>query len=184
MSATSTLSVAMWRGFVRDKAAVFFSLVFPLMFLVLFGGVFNTSGASKADVIQVGDVALIDELHEQARAQFDEAVEVTGFEDLDHAIEQVRAGDVDAAVAQDGDRLVLHFSQADQVTAATAQGIFSAFVSQASLAASQQPPAYTLVPEQVEDDSLEAIQYVTPGLLGWAVASTRRSAPPDAGHLA
>ena len=28
------------KGFLRDKASVFFAIVFPLMFLVLFGGVF------------------------------------------------------------------------------------------------------------------------------------------------
>ena len=34
------LGAAIMRGFVRDKAAVFFAIVFPLMFLVLFGGLF------------------------------------------------------------------------------------------------------------------------------------------------
>ena len=33
-----------------------------------------------------------------------------------------------------------------------------------------QPPTYTLEAERVEDDSLTTIQFVTPGLLGWAVA--------------
>lgn len=170
MNSVRTLAVAMWRGYIRDKAAVFFSIVFPLMFLLLFGGIFTNSGASKADIVQVGDVRLIDELPEQARVQFDEAIEVTESDDLDGILEQVRAGDVDGAVTEDGERLVLHFSQADQVTAATVQGIFGSFVSQANVAESGAAPTYTLVPEQVEDDSLESIQYVTPGLLGWAVA--------------
>ena len=36
--------------------------------------------------------------------------------------------------------------------------------------ASGKPPTYSLRTEQVEDQSLKVIQYVTPGLLGWAVA--------------
>ena len=47
------------------------------------------------------------------------------------------------------------------------------------------PPRFVLQPEQVEDESLKPIQYLTPGLLGWAVATgahVRRRA--DAGHLA
>ncbi|MDQ3627993.1 MAG: ABC transporter permease [Actinomycetota bacterium] len=170
MSGVRTLAVAMWRGFIRDKAAVFFSLGLPLMFLLLFGGVFTDSGASKSEILRVGDVSLLDELPEQARSQFDEAIEVTGSDDLDDALEQVRAGDVDGALTEEGERLVLHFSQADQVTAANVQGILGSFVSQANIAESGTAPTYTLVAEQVEDDSLESIQYVTPGLLGWAVA--------------
>ncbi len=33
--------MAILRGFIRDKASVFFAIVFPLMFLVLFGGLFG-----------------------------------------------------------------------------------------------------------------------------------------------
>ena len=42
-------SLAIIRGFVRDKASVFFAIVFPLMFLVLFGGLFadQTSRRSR-----------------------------------------------------------------------------------------------------------------------------------------
>lgn len=170
MNAVKTLAVAMWKGFIRDKAAVFFSLVFPLMFLVLFGGIFTDSGQSRSDLLQVGDVALIDELPDEARARFDDSFDVHGSDDLDDAVEQVRTGDADAAVTEDGDRLVLYFSQADQVQAAIVQGVLGAYVSQANLFATGQPPTYTLQPQQVEDESLESIQYVTPGLLGWAVA--------------
>jgi len=48
---------------------------------------------------------------------------------------------------------------------------FSSIVQQANLAVTGRPPAYHLATEQVEDKSLKAIQYVAPGLLGWAVAS-------------
>lgn len=170
MNAVKTLAVAMWKGFIRDKAAVFFSLVFPLMFLVLFGGIFTDAGQSRSDLLQVGDVALIDELPDEARARFDDSFDVHGSDDLGDAVEQVRTGAADAAVTEDGDRLVLYFSQADQVQAAIVQGVLGAYVSQANLVATGRPPTYTLQPQQVEDESLESIQYVTPGLLGWAVA--------------
>jgi ABC-2 type transport system permease protein len=170
MKATWTLSVAMWRGFIREKMGVFWIIVFPLMFLVLFGGIFNDSGQSKSDLIEIGDVGLIDDLPDAARAHFDDAFEVERTDDAEDAIQQVRDGDVDAAVEQDGDRIVLHYSAADLTTAATVQGIFGSFVDGANVAATQEPPAYQLDAQQVEDESLDAIQYLTPGLLGWAVA--------------
>ena len=55
-------------GFVRDRTALFFTIVFPLMFLVLFGGIFSDQTASEVDVIQVGSVALFDQIPAGARA--------------------------------------------------------------------------------------------------------------------
>jgi ABC-2 type transport system permease protein len=70
----------------------------------------------------------------------------------------------------DGRTLVAHYTQADQVKAATTRTALMQFVSAANVAASGKPPTYDFRAEQVEDDSLEAIQFFTPGLLGWAVA--------------
>ena len=52
----AAIAVAIVRGFVRDKASLFFALVFPLMFLVLFGGLFADRTQSQVDLITVGDV--------------------------------------------------------------------------------------------------------------------------------
>lgn len=49
--------------------------------------------------------------------------------------------------------------------------VFSGIVQAANQAASGRPPAFQLVTQQVEDKSLKPIQYLTPGLLGWAIAS-------------
>lgn len=121
-------------------------------------------------IVQVGAVEAIDQLAAPAREQVDDVFELTLTDDLDEAVADVRAGDADAAVEQQGDELVLHYSRADQVKAATVRGIFSSFVSEANISASGQPATYRLVTQQVEDESLESIQYVTPGLLGWAIA--------------
>ena len=69
-----------------------------------------------------------------------------------------------------GDTLVAHYTQTDQVKAAITQGTLNAFVDGANQDASGQPPRYTFAGERVEDGSLKTIQFVTPGLLGWAVA--------------
>lgn len=169
-SAFRALSLAILRGFVRDRAAVFFAVVFPLMFLVLFGGLLGNQDQGKVDLVQVGAVPLVDDLPDDARAAFDDTFEVTRSSDLDDALEQVRKGEADVAIEQQGDRLVAHYTQTDQVGAAITQGTLRSFVDGANVAASGRPPAYDFVPQRVEDDSLTTIQFVTPGLLGWAVA--------------
>jgi ABC-2 type transport system permease protein len=173
MTQTSTfraLSVAILRGFLRDRAAVFFAVLFPLMFLVLFGAIFSDQDQSKVELIEVGDVALVDGLAPPAKGAFDDTFEVTRSDDLDAALEEVRKGDADVAVEQRGDTLVAHYTQTEQVKAAITQGTLRAFVDGSNVAASGQPPKYAFEAERVEDDSLSTIQFVTPGLLGWAVA--------------
>jgi ABC-2 type transport system permease protein len=164
------LSVAILRGFLRDKASVFFAILFPLMFLVLFGGLFSDQDQSKVELIEVGEVSLLDNLPEGAKEAFDQTFEVSHSDDLDEALEEVRKGDADAAIEQRGDTLLAHYTQTEQVKAAITQGTLRAFVDGANVAESGEPPKYDFAAERVEDDSLSTIQFFTPGLLGWAVA--------------
>lgn len=170
MTSFWALTRAQWFGFWRDKQNWFWLLAFPLMFLVLFGFLFRDAGASKSSLTQIGSVAIIDQLPADAKAQFDNLFEVTKTDDAAAALEEVRKGDVDGAVEQKGNEVILHYSQADQVKAATVRGTLGAFVDGANVAMSGQPPTFTLKAEAAEDDSLKPIQFIAPGLLGWAVA--------------
>ena len=120
--AFKALSLAIVKGFVRDKTSVFFALIFPLMFLVLFGGLFADPTQSKVDMIQVGDVAVVDDLPDGAKEAFDETFEVEHSDDLDDALSKVRKGDADVAIEMQGDTLVAHYTQTDQVKAAVTAG--------------------------------------------------------------
>jgi ABC-2 type transport system permease protein len=168
MRAFNAIAVAIFKGFVRDKMSMFFAVIFPLMFLVLFGGVFNF-GTSKIAMVEVGHVPFFAQLSPGAKQAFHETFKVT-HDDLDGALRTVRKGDADVAVEMRGNTLVAHYTQTDQVKAATTQGTLNAFVDGANQDASGTPPRYTLRTERVEDKSLKTIQFVTPGLLGWAVA--------------
>jgi ABC-2 type transport system permease protein len=164
------VSAALLKGFVRDRASVFFSVVFPLMFLVLFGSIFDTEASPRLDLVQVGPVAVLDDLPGPARDALEETFDLSRTDDRDAALAEVRRGDADVAVELEGTTLVAHYTQTDQVRAGMVRGTLSAFVDGANQAASGVPPAFGFRAEPVEDDSLEPIQYFTPGLLGWAVA--------------
>ncbi|GAA0940582.1 ABC transporter permease [Virgisporangium aurantiacum] len=166
-----SLSRAMLLGFVRDRAALFFTIFFPLMFLLLFGGLFKDSGVSKVDVLQVGAVPVLDSLPADARAELDKVMKVERRDDAASALKAVKDGDVAASVEQQGDQVVLHFSAADQVRAGTVRSIFNSLVEGANQAQSGVPPKFSLDTQQVEDESLKTIQFITPGLLGWAIAT-------------
>jgi len=173
MRGLGSLSKAMLFGFLRDRSTLFFTIVFPLMFLVLFGGLFKDSGVSRSDVIQVGPAPVLDAMPPQARAELDKVLKIEKRDaaGATAAKEEVRRGEFAAAVEQQGDRLVVHYSAADPVRAGTVRSILAAVVQNANLAATGVPARFSLELERVEDKSLEAIQFVTPGLLGWAIAT-------------
>ncbi|MFF4651376.1 ABC transporter permease [Streptomyces sp. NPDC001380] len=172
VSAFGSLSKVMVVAFLRDRSALFFVVLFPLMFLVLFGTLFKSASSPHAKVAQVGPVAVVDSLKGPAREDLDKVLTVTRMPDEAEALRKVRKGDLDALIEQDGSgTVVLRFSAADQVRAGAVQGVVNALVQQANQDASGRPPAYRLRSAQVEDESIKAIQFFTPGLLGWAIAT-------------
>jgi ABC-2 type transport system permease protein len=171
MRGLRTLARVMLVSFMRDRISLFFAILFPLFFLVLFGGIFKNQGASSIPVQQIGAVPLIDGLPQDARVEINKVFKITRNDNEAAALDTVRKGDAAAAVEQHGDQLVVHYAAADQVSSGIVQGVLNSLVQQQNLAASGRPPRYSLTSDQVEDKSLKAIQYVTPGILGWAIAS-------------
>lgn len=175
MRAFTALALAIVRGFVRDRSSLFFSILFPLMFLVFFGGLLSGGSDAPARLVQVGDVPVLDSLDPAAREALDDAFDVERADDLDAAVALVRDGDADVVVSMAGDVLVARYTQTDQVQAAVTQATLRALVDGANVAQlardAGSPPPYALQVERVEDESLTVIQFFTPGLLGWAIAT-------------
>ncbi len=166
-AAFRSLSGAMFRGYVRDRTALLFSILIPILFLVLFGSIYKSSSTPKLSVLEVGRVALLD----NAAGGLHGVLQVTKGDNLATALSQVRKGNDDAAVQQQGNHLIVHYSIADQTTASVVQTVFASIVQQADQAQVGATHAYQLTTEQVENKSLKPIQYLAPGFLGWAIAS-------------
>jgi ABC-2 type transport system permease protein len=164
MTAFKTLSVAMLKGFIRDKVTLFFTFLFPLMFLVIFGLILRDVGADKTKIAVVGDGQIVSALRDSG------VLELEPYSDENAAIQKVKDGDLPAALIVRGQQLDVRFAQSDQVQSATVVGIVNGFVDKANLAATGQPPRFTFAAEKVEDASLKPIQYLTPGILSWGVA--------------
>ncbi|MER6399481.1 ABC transporter permease [Kitasatospora sp. NPDC001603] len=172
VSAFASLSRVMVVAFLRDRTAVFFVILFPLMFLLLFGTLLKGATSPHAKVAQVGAVQVLDSVQGDGRAALEKVLTISRGDDEAAALEKVRKGDLDAMIKEGPDgKVVLRFSAADQVRAGSVQGIVNSVVQQANQAASGKPAAFVLDSGQVEDNSLKPIQFLTPGLLGWAVAT-------------
>jgi ABC-2 type transport system permease protein len=162
LTAFKSLSVAMTKGFVRDKASLFFAFLFPLMFLVIFGLLYRDTGTDKITLGLTGTGPVIEALA-QSPAVDDERLATAA-----DAAGKVADGDLDGAVLQAGDDIKVSFAASDQNRAAILQSVVSDAVNQA--AATGQPARFKVTPEQIQDRTLKPIQYLTPGILSWAVA--------------
>lgn len=166
MTAFASLSVAMFKGFLRDRIALFFTFLFPLMFLVIFGLIFGGAGTNKTRIGVVGDGQVISALDSTG------AVTMQHFGTLDAALVEVRSGNLAAAVSERGNDVTLRYAQSDQVQADLVQGLVGSVVDKVNIALTGQPPRIALDAGQVEDNSLKPIQYLTPGILSWSLATS------------
>ncbi|MGH8792219.1 MAG: ABC transporter permease [Stackebrandtia sp.] len=175
MSSFASLSKALFIGFLRDKVTIFFTIFFPLMFLVIFNALFSDPEAASSRIVTVGEVEILDTLESEDPQAYEDLFDVEEETDAETALETVRQGDADAAVRQDGTKVVVYFSAADPTRAAIVVNSLDGVVTETNLeilrqAADEDVPTYVAEGRQVEDESLTAIQFFTPGLLGFAVA--------------
>jgi ABC-2 type transport system permease protein len=159
----------MFLGFVRDRGAMIFTILIPVLFLVLLGSIYKSSSTPHLTVVEVGKVSLLDQA--AGHGQLNQILKITKSRDLAAAVSGVRQGNDDAVVQQQGNALVVRYSIADQVTAGVVSAVFSSLVQQANQQATGRPAAFRLAARPVEDTSLKPIQYLAPCLLGWAIAS-------------
>ncbi|HET7014459.1 MAG TPA: ABC transporter permease [Streptosporangiaceae bacterium] len=171
MTSLLTLSGALMRGYLRDRAALFFTIVFPLIFLFLLGGLLGGAKNPRSNVVLVGSVAVYDSLPAHGKAKVDQVLAITRSRNLPAALADVRNGNEAAAVVQRGNGVVIYDSGAAPSSAGAVRSVFQYLVDASNLAQAGQVPRVALSTSQVDDKSLKEIQYLTPGILGWAIAT-------------
>jgi ABC-2 type transport system permease protein len=166
-----TISRAILLGFSRDKVGLFFTIAFPLVFLFIMGGLFGDGGTPRATVIAVGNVTVLDTMPAEAHSEIDKVLDVRRGNDLAGALGQVRAGEAAAVVEQRADTVMVHYSTSDPASAGTVRSIMLSLVQAANLAESPEPPKFGYANAAVDSAAVKPIQTITPGLLGWAIAT-------------
>jgi ABC-2 type transport system permease protein len=135
-----------------------------------FFGILGPNGAGKTTLLEIieglreADSGTVQVLGEPGWPRNPKLLNRIGVQ-----LQEVQKGDEGAAVEQQQNTLVLHYSTADPVVAGTVQGTFSAFVDQTNIQVAGVPPTYTLQTQQVEDESLQPIQYIAPGMIGYRI---------------
>lgn len=178
------LTIANIRSFTRDRAAMFWTMAFPLIFILMFGAIFTGGGssnrtfgwvdldASTASSALRADFAGLDKVEIRDMTE-DEGLTAMRAGDLD-AVIVVPAGygaAVEAAAQQPGPpiSLTVYTDPTQQNQSAATFGSVNAILGQVNLGVTGRGPAVVAQPRAVQTESLTFISYLVPSILGMAL---------------
>jgi ABC-2 type transport system permease protein len=183
MHALFTLTVANVRSYVRDRAALFWTLAFPLVFIIMFGLIFQ-GGESELNL------AWVDEDGSTQSAELRAAIAAASgvsLEDLsqEEALDRMRLGEVDAVIlVPDGYGPQFEANAGSETPGAPAVVTVYTDPSRQSLQGSVyqvigsvlgavnlngRPPLVIPQPETIQTENLNFISYFVPSMLGLSV---------------
>jgi ABC-2 type transport system permease protein len=168
------------RSYARDRTALFFGFLFPLLFMALFG-VLNFGGSVRVSL------AVVDEAKNDQSASFItslraiETFQVTTSE-REAALADLTANDQDlvlvipsdfriapAAAGASVPTLTLYENSAEPEAAAIGRAILSSVVNQLSFAVTRTAPVIAIEREEITGRNLKYVDFLTPGILGMTI---------------
>ena len=172
------LTIANLKMLARDKQALFWALVFPLIFVVVFGLFFrDTQSTQTLAVVDYAQDSMSTQLIESLQ-QVD-SLRVVARDDEGRARQEISEGDLGhllvipeglAATVADSPpaRITLLYDDADPLSGIVLGMIWS-FVDRANLQMAQAPTRLELAPEGVASRSIDYLDFLIPGLAIWGV---------------
>lgn len=185
MNALRSLTVANIRSFVRDRAAIFWTIAFPVVFVLLFGSIFSGRGPTEFTL------GWVDEDGTPGSAGLRQAFEGTRLFSItdgerEPTLERMREGDFDAVVvvpAGTGERvqpgvaatpgapleIPVYTDASRQTTSTTIQQIVGQVLGGVNQALSGRPPVLALRSEPLETEDITPAAYFVPSILAMAL---------------
>jgi ABC-2 type transport system permease protein len=177
--------VVNFRRLFRDRTALFFTFLFPLIFLFVFGGIFgkNNSVSFNVAVINHSDSAFAKQFLDQATSGKQKLLKVDkNVTNFTEANQKMARSEIDATIELPADfgtvkpgsqfpsgQAIVHYTQnnaqAAQTLTSVLEGQFKGLNTQ--FVKSETP--FTVKSEQTNERSLSQFDYTFAGLLGFAI---------------
>lgn len=170
------------KRFFRDKTAIFFTILFPLIFLFIFGGIFgnNTASFHIALINQSSSPfagQFVDELKKQSTFKIDDTVST-----LDGAKDKMIHSQLDATVILPSDfgvadttshqpsgQAEVYYTQNTQQSGQTLTAVLDGMFKGINKNVTQTDPPFSVTSKQLNEKSLTNFDYTFAGLLGFAL---------------
>jgi ABC-2 type transport system permease protein len=166
----------------RDKTALFFIFLFPLIFLFVFGGIFGKSGGASFKVV------VLDRAHTPFSQQFSQQLKDnkmfkvdTAISDTDTAKQKMSRGQIDATIIlpegfgstghsmYPAGQAEVYYTQNSAEAARTLTSVLSAIFADINKRFVQSDTPFTVRSEQLNTKSLSSFDYTFAGLLGFSI---------------
>lgn len=184
-TATLALTRAYITRFFRDKTAMFFTFLFPLLFLFVFGSLYsNNSGGVNFNIaiLNKSDSAFAEQFEKQLGEtdtfkvsenadNFDTAKELMGRGEIDSIIELPAGfGDINAEQKPAGS-INVYYSEASPQAGQTLAAVLENVLDGINKELGQPDPTLTVTQKATETTNLTQFDYVFAGLLGFSILS-------------
>lgn len=158
---------------IRNRGAIFWNLLFPAIFIVIFGMVF---GSDQSIVIDVGVTGADSPYRQQVTEVFadGETFELAGTTDADRLRAELDDGDLDAVVEfgpapESGlPPVIVHYNQANGPTA----GIVNSVIQQVLLGVAQAESPLEVSLEPVNSRDVSFIEFFVPGIVAMSLMNS------------
>ncbi len=173
--------IAIRRAF-RDKTAIFFIFLFPLIFLFVFGGIFSKNNEVSFKI------ALVNQSSSDFSKQFVKQINANKIFKVDQTIstlegsrEKMSRSQLDATVVLPSDfgnvtnaqfpsgQAKIYYTQNSQSAAATLQSVLNATFGEINKSLVKTDAPFTVASEQLNTKSLRQFDYTFAGLLGFSI---------------
>ncbi len=172
--------IAIRRAF-RDRTALFFIFLFPLIFLFIFGGLFGKSSSAsfKVALINQSHSASADQLAGQIKGSKLFKVDAT-LTTLDGAKEKMNRGQLDAAIVLPPDfgsikdksptgQAAVYYTQNNQTAGQTLTQVLQDQFAAMNVGLTKVTPPFSVKGIQTNDKGLSQFDYTFAGLLGFSI---------------
>jgi ABC-2 type transport system permease protein len=185
MSAVLGITRAYQIRFYRDKVAMFFTILFPLIFLFIFGTIFGSNSNPSFKV------ALLNESESQFATQFvDEMKKGETFNvqeditEIEDAKERMSRGEVDSIIVlpesfgqpgadqKPAGEMEVYYQQGSEQTGRTVAAVMEQILAEINTELGQSPPFFTVKQTSTGDSGLSQFDYTFAGLLGFTILGT------------
>lgn len=173
------------RRLFRDKVAIFFVFVFPLIFLAVFGGIFGGNDDVSFNI------ALLNNSQSEFAAEFEQQLKDNeifdvnaDINDIDTAREEMSRGTVDSIVSMPEDfgtvkqgnkfpsgELEVIYDKGSEQAGATLSSILESIFAEINSQFVETQAPFTVNAQAAETEGLSQIDYLFPGLVGFSMLS-------------
>lgn len=175
------LFVADLKMIIRNRQALFWAFMFPVMFTLIFGLFFGKNSS-------VGTISVINHSNSEISKSLTDTIKGTSVftivnsDNIDQAKDQIKKSTISVAIEipesfgsfnQGADNTVkLIYDQGNAQTASVVNGFVDKFLTQASYKIQNVQPIFSIVDEKVSDKNLTYFDFVLSGILGIALMNS------------